>query len=474
MTSAVVGGGMLGLTLAWRLLALGHQVDLFEASPWFGGLATSTDYGEFRWDRFYHCILPSDERLIGLLNELGLGGELRWKRTRTGWFGGGRFHEMTGGADFLRFPLLSLLQKARLGAALACATRFSDPQRLYSIPAAEWLAKLCGRRTFEVFWKPLLRAKFGAYHDRVAAVFMWATLQRLWKRPASGQKGGTLGYVHGGYDSILRSLTTQLVAKGARLHHTVRISAIRAEATQAGTIRAGVPAPAGARAGALCRIDFSAPETGAESRSYDHVFFTAPVSEARRLTDAALRPTVERYAEEHPSASTYLGVACTVVVLKRPLTPYYVLNLADERLELTGVIEMTNLIDPAAETAGRSLVYLPRYADSADPLFEESDQTILQSSVDRGLKLLFPDLDERDVVRRSVHRARHVQALPVVQAAPRGPVIPPLEAPFQVVNSALLRAATLNNNEIVALADDFVAAHGEALTARAPAAAAAT
>jgi protoporphyrinogen oxidase len=458
MTSAVVGGGVLGLTLAWRLLALGHEVDLLEASPFFGGLATSTDYDEFRWDRFYHCILPSDERLIGLLNELGLGGELRWRRTRTGFFGAGRFHEMTGGADFLRFPLLSLLEKARLGAALAFATRFSDPQRLYSIPACEWLAKLCGKRTFEVFWRPLLRAKFGAYHDRVAAVFMWATLQRLWKRPASGQKGGTLGYVHGGYDAILRSLTTQLAARGGTLLHSVKIDAIRAGE------------PAGDGVPASCRIDFTRPGAAPESRSYDRVFFTAPVSEARRLTDATLRPGVERFAREHPSATTYLGVACTVVVLKRPLTPYYVLNLADERLELTGVIEMTNLIDPAAETAGRSLVYLPRYADSADPLFDESDETLLRGSLERGLKLLFPDLDEKEVVRRSVHRARHVQALPIVQEAPRGPVIPPLEAPFQVVNSALLRAATLNNNEIVGLADDFVATHKEALTVRAPAA----
>jgi len=198
------------------------------------------------------------------------------------------------------------------------------------------------------------------------------------------------------------------------------------------------------------------------------------VSEARRLTDAALRPVVERFAKEHPAAGTYLGVACTVAVLKRPLTPYYVLNLADERLELTGVIEMTNLIDPAAETAGRTLVYLPRYVDSADPLFDQSDDRILESSIDRGLKLLFPDLDAKDVVRRSVHRARFVQALPIVQEAPSGPAIPPLEAPFQVVNSALLRAATLNNNEIVGLADDFVAIHREALAARTPSAVAAT
>jgi protoporphyrinogen oxidase len=454
MTSAVVGGGVLGLTLAWRLLGLGHKVDLLESSPFFGGLATASDYDEFRWDRFYHCILPSDDRLIGLLTELGLAGELRWKRTRTGYFGGGRFHEMTGGADFLRFPLLTFLEKARLGAALACATRFSDPQRLYSIPASEWLTKLCGRRTFEVFWQPLLRAKFGAYHDRVAAVFMWATLQRLWKRPAAGRPRGSLGYVHGGYDAILRSLTLQLVSRGAKLLHSVRIDAIRA----------GEPAPAGDGAPASCRIDFTRPGEVAESRRYDRVFFTAPVSEARRLADATLRPAVERFAREHPAASTYLGVACTVVVMKRPLTPFYVLNLADPRLELTGLIEMTNLIDPAAETAGRSLLYLPRYADSADPVFDESDEAILRCAIDRGLKLLFPDLDDKDLVRRSVHRARHVQALPVVQEAPRGPAIPPLEPSFQIVNSALLRAATLNNNEIVGLADDFVATHRDVLS----------
>jgi len=459
MTIAVVGGGVLGLTLAWRLAGLGHRVELLEASPWFGGLASACDYGEFRWDRYYHCLLPSDERLIGLVTELGLGGDLRWKRTRTGYFGGGRFHEMTGGADFLRFPLLSFLQKARLGAALAFATRFSDPQELYSVPASEWLSRLCGRRTFEIFWRPLLRAKFGAYHDRVAAVFLWATLQRLWKRPAAGQKSGTLGYVRGGYDAILRNLTLQLVARGAKLHHSVQIASIRL-APNGGEGAAA----SGAR---RCQIEFTRPGAAAETRSYDQIFFTAPVGEARRLTDAALRPAVERFATDHPAASTYLGVVCTVLVLKRPLTPYYVLNLADDRLELTGVIEMTNLVDPAAETAGRSLIYLSRYVDSADPLFEQGDEAILASALGRGLKLLFPDLKDEEIVRRSVHRARFVQALPIVQAAPQGSPIPPLEAPFQMVNSALLRAATLNNNEIVDLVDDFVAAHRDALTVRA-------
>jgi hypothetical protein len=41
--------------------------------------------------------------------------------------------------------------------------------------------RICGRHAYEVFWQPLLRAKFGSLHQEVAAVFIWATLKRLYE-----------------------------------------------------------------------------------------------------------------------------------------------------------------------------------------------------------------------------------------------------------------------------------------------------
>jgi protoporphyrinogen oxidase len=453
MGTAIVGGGVLGLTLAWRLSALGIPVDLLEAAPFVGGLASARDYGEFRWDRFYHCLLPSDDRLIGLVRELGLGDELRWTAARTGYFGGGRFHEMTGGRDYLRFPLLSFLQKARLGASLAWATRFADPAALYEVSAADWLTRLCGRRTFEIFWQPLLRAKFGVFHDRVAAVFLWATLQRLWKPPAAGQRRGTLGYVRGGYDAILGRLQARLAARGVRFELGATIGRIGLADAAAG----GAPQRA--------TVELALADGRREARTYDQVFFTAPAGEARRVADEALRPEIDRFAAEHPAAATYLGVVCTVLVLARPLTPYYVVNLADPRVELTGLIEMTNLIDAPSQSAGRSLVYLPRYVDSQDPVFESEDAAIVAGALDRGVRRLFPDLRDDAIVGRFVHRARHVQPLPTVRPAPTGAAVPRLRRPFQMVNSALLHAATLNNDEVVGLVDDFAATNAAELGA---------
>jgi hypothetical protein len=163
----------------------------------------------------------------------------------------------------------------------------------------------------------------------------------------------------------------------------------------------------------------------------------------------------------------YLGVACLVLALERPLTPYYVLNIGDPSIELTGLIEMTNLVDPDTETAGLSLVYLPRYMDSESPDFAVSDACLMSGMVDRGLKRLFPDFNPARARYCAVHRARYVQPLPLVRAGAGGDGggEPGLERPFQIINTSMLRCATLNNNEVVALVDRFLTKNRAALGA---------
>ena len=71
----IVGGGLLGLSLADRLQKLGHSVSVFEAAPHFGGLASAWKLGDLTWDRFYHVILLSDSHTHALLKELDLASE---------------------------------------------------------------------------------------------------------------------------------------------------------------------------------------------------------------------------------------------------------------------------------------------------------------------------------------------------------------------------------------------------------------
>jgi protoporphyrinogen oxidase len=466
MKTAVIGGGVLGLTLAYRLATARHQVDVLEAEPSLGGLAAAHDYGPFTWDRFYHCILPQDTALIGLLADLGLEQDLRWSRTGTGYYARGRMYDMNGNADFLRFPLLTLVDKGRLAAAVIYATRFANPNDLYRVSAEQWLMKICGRRAYTVFWQPLLKAKFGPFHDQVAAVFIYATLVRLFGARSKAAGAESLGYVSGGYRRILERFAEKVRASGGTIRTGTPVTSI----TEA-------PAPSGGGPGA--RVEWrSRPDSAGESPGaagvqgrppsagvYDQVFFTAPTRLARKVAAAAFLPHVASVERDHPTSSHYLGVACLVLALEQPLTPYYVLNIGEPSIELTGLIEMTNLVDRMTETAGLSLLYLPRYMDSESKEFEGSDAALRDAMFERGLKRLFPSFDPAHARYAGVHRARYVQPLPLVRdgGGPEVDPTPALARPFQVLNTAMLRIATLNNNEVVALVDRFMSKNRAAL-----------
>lgn len=438
MKVAVVGGGMLGLTLAWRLAARGHAVEVLEAEPRLGGLAGPQDYGPFVWDRFYHCILPQDTRLIDLLGELGLAEELRWTRTGTGYYARGRFIDMNGNKDFLKFPLLGLWSKARLAWMVVWATRFADPDRLYEVSAEKWLTDLCGKAAYEIFWQPLLKAKFGPFHDQVAAVFIYATLKRMFGARSAAAGAENLGYVRGGYARILSRFDERLRGKGVTIRTSAPVASI-----------------APGEGGTGCRVARRGPDGKESVDSYDEVWFTAPTRLAKKVVSPEYLGTVDAFDRANPTSAAYLGVACLVLALEKPLTPYYVLNIGESAVELTGLIEMTNLVDPKTETAGLSLVYLPRYMDSESPEFQASDASLRESLIVRGLQRLFPDFDPARARYCGIHRARYVQPLPLVRHAGAESAGPPSPSagPFRIVNTTMLRCATLNNNEVVGLVD---------------------
>ena len=162
----IVGGGLLGLTLALRLIQRGQQITLLEAADQVGGLASAWQLGDFTWDRHYHVTLLSDSHLRGILQELGLDSQIRWVHTRTGFLAAGRLFSLSNIGDFLRFPLLGATHKLRLVYTIRRAAGMHDWQALEHVPVGDWLKRYSGRYTFDRLWLPLLRAKLGEAWQR--------------------------------------------------------------------------------------------------------------------------------------------------------------------------------------------------------------------------------------------------------------------------------------------------------------------
>jgi protoporphyrinogen oxidase len=145
---------------------------------------------------------------------------------------------------------------------------------------------------------------------------------------------------------------------------------------------------------------------------------------------------------------------CFALLLKRQLSPYYVLNLTDEDLPFTGVIEMTNLVSQQ-ETSGHHLVYLPKYTVPGDPLFESSEAELWQS-FRKGLKKVFPDLQEGDIEAKYLFRERLVQPVPVLHYSDLVPAMQTNVAGLVLANTTQIINSNLNNNAMVKIANRAV------------------
>lgn len=423
----IIGGGLLGMTLALRLAQRGHQVTLLEAADHLGGLADAWRLGDITWDRHYHVTLLSDRHSRGLLSELDLDEQMQWVQTKTGFYCDDRLHSLSSSWEFLRFPPLGLVDKLRLGWTIFYASKIRNWRRLENESVATWLTRHSGRRTFERIWLPLLQSKLGDAYQRTSAAFIWSTIARMYAARKSGMKREMFGYLPGGYGRMLAVFRERLEALGVEIRTSAAVQSVQRD--EFGRLQI-------ARAG--------------EDLTFDRVVVTAPASVAARLC-----PQLAAAEQERLRGVEYLGIVCASLVLKRPLAGYYVTNITDPGFPFTGVIEMTALVDPA-QFGGRTLVYLPKYVTAGDPLLSASDAKVRESFV-AALARMYPGFRPDDVLDFRVSRCPQVFALSTLGYSQRVPAVTTTVPGLFLVNSSQIVNGTLNVNETVRLAEQSLA-----------------
>jgi protoporphyrinogen oxidase len=427
MKAGIVGGGMLGLYLAHRLRKAGWDVTVLEEAPSTGGLASTWQIGPYTWDKYYHVISLSDTVLRSFLKEMNLAEQIVWKETRTGFYTDGRLYSMSNTKEFLAFPPLNLADKLRLGGTIFLGSLIKSPRRLEKMHVADWLTRWSGERTFEKIWLPLLKAKLGDAWQRTSAAFIWATIRRMYAARRSGEKKEMFGYVQGGYATILRTVTSFLSDNGTVIRTGFAVDRIRNKANK--TEITG---------------------KNGETLEFDRVILTVPPPVILRIF-----PDVDPVEKDRMTAIPYMGVICVSLLLKKSLSPFYVTNVTEEGIPVTGIIEMTALIDPEV-FGGHALIYLPKYLEPDNPLFDRDDEEIIRLFTG-ALKKVHPSLSDEEIAAVKVARSRYVFALPVLHYSRIKPSFDTGTDGIYMVNSAHITNSTLNVNETLNLANEFLA-----------------
>ena len=213
MKLGILGGGLCGLVAA-NALAEKHDVVLFEKMPYLGGCLSSYHIDDYWIERYYHHCFSGDSQLFALIRELGLSDKLEWREGSTGYFSGDTLYPLTTPLEILRWPELSLIDKAKL-ALLTRKAKKTDPLTLDDIPAETYILEHLGPRIYASFFEPLLRSKFGKNRSKVSAAWL---ISRIAIRSNRGVGGEHLGYLNGGFHQIIDRLEKSIVSKGGKIN----------------------------------------------------------------------------------------------------------------------------------------------------------------------------------------------------------------------------------------------------------------
>ena len=382
MKIAVIGAGIAGLTAAHDLVKKGHQVTIFEAADFVGGLAAGFKESHWDWsvEHFYHHWFQSDSAMLGLIDELGWSDKLIYPRPVTVMYHKGKFYPFDSIPSALLYPGLGWgFNKVRFG-LVNLAIRFTNNwQALEKFTVDEWMRKYAGDKAYEAVWEPMVIGKFGeTYARQVNMAWMWARLKVRTPR---------LGTFQGGFQAFSDQFAAHLKEKGVQILLNTPVQSIRRN-TESGL-----------------QITSSAGE-----ENFDQVLVTSSPSLMSRLA-----PELPKEYLQGLLNLKSLGAVVLTLSIKHQLSKegYYWFNLPKTAgFPFLALVEHTNFLSPDY-FGGDHIIYCGDYLETDHEYFQLTQEEIIERFTP-SLQRINPDFRPDWINKAWLFRTKYAQPVPLV------------------------------------------------------------
>jgi protoporphyrinogen oxidase len=382
MNIAIIGAGFGGMAAAYDLKKAGHEVSIFEASDFVGGLASGFKEPQWDWsvEKFYHHWFASDKHMLGIIRELGLEDKVIFPRPLTVMYFKEKFYPFDSIVKMALFPGLGWgINKVRFGLVGLYLRLSNNWKSLEKHTVDEWMQKWAGKKVYELMWKPLVMGKFGErYYKQVNMAWMWARLKARTTR---------LGTFEGGFQNFANLFGDKLRKMGVEIHLQTPVTSINRDADSG-------------------KVNI----VGATTTPFDQVLITLSPEATSRLVPSL----PEEYLHGLRSLKS-MGAVVMVLALKYQLSEenYYWYNLPKSAgYPFLALVEHTNFV-PADKFGGDHIVYVGDYLEPDHEYFKLSQEELLERFLPSFKK--FNPKFEPDWVRKTwLFRTAYAQPIPLV------------------------------------------------------------
>lgn len=392
MKIAILGAGYGGMVAAWDLRKAGHDVTIFEAANYAGGLASGFKEPHWDWsvEKFYHHWFQSDSEMLELIRELGLEDKVIFPRPLTVMLHKNKWYPFDSILNALLFPGLGFgLNKIRFGFVGLFLRITKNWQALEKVTAHEWMMKYAGKKVYEQMWQPLLIGKFASYYKDVNMAWLWARMHARTTR---------LGTFEGGFQKFADLFADKLREKGVEIRLGTSIKSIKKDQASGGL--------------------------NVDGEHFDKVLVTTSPSLMAKLC-----PELPESYLKGLLGLKSMGAVVMTLSLKHSLSKegYYWFNVPkEEGYPFLALVEHTNFVSKE-HFGGDHIVYAGDYLELGHEYFEMTDEQLLERFIPAFEK--FNPEFKRDWVKKIwVHKTNYAQPVPLVGHSKN---IPAIQTPIE-------------------------------------------
>ncbi|MGD9819082.1 MAG: NAD(P)/FAD-dependent oxidoreductase [Desulfomonilaceae bacterium] len=378
----IIGAGVTGLTAAYCLSSFGWKVRVIESSVSSGGLAGSVELMGVPVEKYYHFICREDHDLVNFIDRLGITEELTWNEASTSFFVDGKIIPFNTPFDLLKFSPAPFSQRLRFGIHVLFSQLRRDWFSLDKIPAKPWLIKNIGSSAYKAIWDPLLRIKFGKYHEQISAAWIWHRIHRVARSRTSMLAVNSYGFLKRGCYDLISTICQKLFRNSD--FEILKGKAVKRIVVEDGSAK------------------------GVELDSGELIFADATISTCAIPNFLDLLDFNDEFTKRLKTIK-FINVVCMVMLVRQPFTDNFWLNVNDPEIAFNGIVETTNL-NPRPDLNSSKLLYIPYYTSPDNPKWHASDEDLFKEYL-AALKRIKPGFKESDILEWRVFRDWNAQAV---------------------------------------------------------------
>tara|TARA_Y100000813_G_scaffold171563_1_gene134845 strand:+ start:42 stop:1337 length:1296 start_codon:yes stop_codon:yes gene_type:complete len=372
---AIIGGGPMGLAIAYQLTLKGFKPVIYEADNRLGGMTACFNFEGLDIERFYHFHCLSDFEFIKILQEIGLMKYLKWKETKMGFYYDKKLYKWGSIDAVIRFDKIPLLTRIRYLCHAARCLTIRNWNHLDKITAVEWLKKWLGKSGYYKLWHKLFEYKFYHFSNEISAAWIWSRINRLGKSRKNLKE--KLGYLEGGSKQLINRLAKIISEKGTLINLSTPVLGINPRKDSGANIT-----------------------TSLGCKEYDLVISTIPLP----LVGEIFRHSgIDQKITSKYECLDCVACACVIFKTRKKITDNFWTNINDKKFNIPGIVEISNLRE-----FNHHITYVPFYMPETHDEYLLENKHFINKAWD-CLKLINPDLNDSDLITSHCSRYRFAQ-----------------------------------------------------------------